>query len=55
MQHWSCTISNQQPCVCVCVFTAAGRRGQQTFGLRADVSSREGLIKSAPLWLLMNS
>lgn len=37
----------------VCVFTAAGRRGQQTFGLRADclfhvshLRSREGLIKS---------
>lgn len=37
----------------MCVFTAAGRRGQQTFGLRADclfqvshLQSREGLIKS---------
>lgn len=39
--------------ICVCMFTAAGRRGQQTFGLRADclfhvshLQSREGLIKS---------
>lgn len=37
----------------MCVFIAAGRRGQQTFGLRADclfhvshLQSREGLIKS---------